>query len=56
MLGFASSNGCTIAPLMRWKRLTSPHATPQWPKSFCRRSDASAKARRRTFGPAFSAM
>ena len=27
MLGFASSNVCTMAPSLRWKRLISPHGT-----------------------------
>ena len=34
-----------MAPSMRWKRLISPHGTPQLPKSVCSRSDASASAR-----------
>jgi hypothetical protein len=33
MLGPASSNGCTMSPVRRWKRLISPHGVFQVPKS-----------------------
>ena len=33
MLGPASSNGWTMSPVRRWKRLMSPHGVFQLPKS-----------------------
>ena len=43
----ASSNGWTMSPVRRWKRLMSPHGVFQLPKSAASLSDAAASARSR---------
>src|SRR4051812_10478366 len=50
MLGAASVNGCTMAGLIRWKRLISPHGVFQEPNCCVNRSDAAASAASFTCG------
>jgi len=56
MLGPASSNGCTMSPVSRWKRLISPHGTFHRPKERVSRSEAEASASRRCAGVVLFAM
>ena len=44
VLGPSSVNGCTMSPVSRWKRLTSPQGVFHVPKSDCSRSDTAASA------------
>src|SRR6185436_1356779 len=56
MLGPASSNGCTMSSVRRWKRLMLPHGVFHEPKSAVSESDAATSASRRCCGVVRFAM
>src|SRR6185503_21203737 len=56
VLGLRSSNFCTIAPSLRWKRLMSPHGVCHLPKSAVSLSIAAASDSRRCCGVTFVFM
>src|SRR5687768_7206237 len=56
VLGFASSKGCTMSPVRRWKRLTSPHGVFQLPKSAVSLSEAEDRAWSRCSPASFVAI